>query len=217
MDRPRVAQDPLREGRASSPGLAELARIWIESGGGHVPVSGSSMRPTFDDASRVWTSPESSIRFGDIIVYTSEEMLVVHRVVGVRKAGQQTGVLLRTKGDGRPHLDPYLVPVTAILGRVIGIERGGRRYTLEGRGGRAYARLIGGASGLEGFLYRFAYRTDRTIGALFVRPFVRGAYNAAGPMLFRAVLGRMGRAGLSVLDRALFSRLNGEQPPAGMV
>jgi len=215
MDRPHVAQDPSREGQASSSRLAELARIWIDSGGGRVPVSGSSMRPTFDDASRVWTRPEARIRFGDIIVYTSEGMLVVHRVVGARKAGKD--VVLRTKGDGRPHLDPSFVPATAILGRVIGIERGGRRYTLEGRGGRAYARLVGGASALEGFLYRFAYRTDRSIGVLFVRPFVRGDYPAGGPMLLRAVVDLVGRAGLAVLDRALFSSLNAEQAPAGMV
>ena len=84
MDEPRKAREPfpdipaVRAGRlektgASTRSLSDLARLWVASGGGRVPVSGRSMRPTFDDASRVWMKTDPQIRFGDVIVFVNEE------------------------------------------------------------------------------------------------------------------------------------------------
>lgn len=201
--------------------LSQIGRLWVDSGGGRVPVSGRSMRPTFEDASRVWMVPASDIRFGDIVVQVNEDedMLVVHRVVGTRG-----GSLFRTKGDGLPHLDPGLVPSSRVLGRVIGVERRGRRYSTQGRAGRCYGRVVGAGSAIEGFLYRFAYRLDGMIGAVLGRG-VRGG-GGGGPVLLRGVLRAGGRAFFATMDGALFRRLNPEEPqepvsspgnPKGMV
>jgi hypothetical protein len=173
--------------------LDETARLWVEAGGGLLPVSGRSMRPTFEEAARVWMEPANDARFGDLLVYSNGEFLIVHRVVAVH-----AGPLYRTKGDGLPHLDPRLVPAEQVLGRVVVIERGGARYRIDGAGGRAYARMTGALSALEGFLYRFAYRMDRLIGR------VTGSSAGGGPALMRALLQGCGRLLFGALDRLLF-------------
>jgi len=181
--------------------LDEAARLWVESGGGVLPVSGRSMRPTFADASRILMEKADRLRFGDILVYTNGTFLVVHRVVGIRR-----GPLFRTKGDGLAHLDPGLVPPSRVLGRVVEIERAGRRYRTDGTAPRLYARLMACGSALEGFLYRFAYRIDRLLSP--GRGSVAGA-RREGVTLLRRMLRRSGRLAIGLLDRTLFLRMHG--------
>lgn len=178
--------------------LNEAARLWIEAGGGVIPTSGRSMRPTFEDASRVWLGKPHRVRFGDILVYTNGGILVVHRVVRVHR-----GPRFRTKGDGLPHLDRELVHGDQVLGRVVSIERGGERYSLEELGGRVYARLAAAFSSLEGFFYRFAWRLDRLL-----TPRRHPEASTGGRTTLRRGLARAGRLGIGLLDRALFRRLH---------
>jgi hypothetical protein len=156
------------------------------------------MRPTFENAAKVWLEATARIRFGDILVYTNGEFLVVHRVVGHLGGGGY-----RTKGDGLPHLDRGLVPSERVLGRVLLIERDGRRYRTGGAGGRAYAWGIGLLSGVEGFLYRFAYRLDRLMTPKGARQAGTGERTT-----LRRALARGGRLVISLADRALFRRLH---------
>src|SRR5262245_57898101 len=126
-------------------GLAEVARLWLEAGGGKLPVSGRSMAPTFEDASEIRIAPADRVRFGDVIIYRSGGIVVVHRIVGIRR-----GPRYRTKGDGRPHVDPGYVAPEALLGRVVVIERGGQRWRTDRPAARFYARAVGALSAMEG-------------------------------------------------------------------
>ena len=174
--------------------LDEAARLWVTTGGGPLPISGRSMRPTFEDTARVWMKESSRVRFGDILVYSSGSYLVVHRVVGRR-----SGPRYRTKGDGLAHLDPPLVPAGRVIGIVVEVEREGDRYRVEGLGPRLYAVLLAVLSAVEGFFYRFAWRLDRSVMRLFAPG--RGP---GGPMVLRRVLGTMGRGAIGLFDRLLF-------------
>ena len=178
--------------------LSEAARLWIEAGGGQLPVAGTSMQPTFEDRSRVWMERVDRVRFGDVVVFLNDELLVVHRVVGLRR-----GACYRTKGDGLAHLDPGFVSAANVLGRVVEIERDGSRRRCDGGGGRLYATLAGLLSAVEGFFYRFAYRLDR----ILTPPWHSEARHGGRTTLRRWLRG-CGRLGFRILDRLLFDSLN---------
>jgi hypothetical protein len=178
--------------------LDEAARLWVAAGGGALPVSGSSMRPTFEDPARVWMKESSRAHFGDVLVYSSGTFLVVHRVVGRR-----SGPRYRTKGDGLPHLDTMIVPAGRALGIVVAIERDARRYRLDRAGARVYGVIVAVVSAVEGFFYRFAWRIDKTVMRLLLPG--RGF---AGPMVLRRGVDGCGRGAIGLLDRVLFRALH---------
>lgn len=178
--------------------LDEAARLWVESGGGPLPVSGRSMRPTFQDAARVWMRESPRVRFGDVLVYSSGSFLVVHRVVG-RKSGPR----YRTKGDGLASLDAMVVPAGRVIGVVVEIERDGARYRVDRPGGRIYGSLLAAVSAVEGFLFRFAWRLDRSVMRL-----VAPGRGPGGPMIVRRALDTTGRAAIGLIDRLLFKALH---------
>ena len=191
-------------------GLEEAARLWVEAGGGRLPVSGASMAPTFQDASRIRIEPAAKIRFGDVLVYRTGAIVVVHRVVGFR-----TGARYRTKGDGRPQADPDLVTRDSVLGSVVEIGRGGVRYRTDRRGGRLYARIIAGISAAEGLFYRAAWRGDRLLGLLAPWISPDPASGLAGRVtLLRRAVRASGRGAIGAADSLLFRALH---TPAGMV
>ena len=156
------------------------------------------MRPTFEDASRVRMEEALRVRFGDVLVYRNGTFLVAHRVVGIRR-----GPPYRTKGDGLPHLDPALVDASHVHGRVVEIEREGKRYRTDRTGGRMYARLVGAVSATEGLFYRIAYRLDLLLARLNPREKSRG-----GTVPLRRIVRLGGRAVVALLDRFLFKRLH---------
>ena len=179
--------------------VTELARLWTAEGGGRIPTTGRSMRPTFEDAAHVFMDSPGRIRFGDVLVYTNGEFLVVHRVVWVHR-----GRRYRTKGDGLPHLDREIVSSDHGLGRVVGIARDGVRYRTNAPGGRAYALVVALVSLTEGTLYRVAWRLDRL---LTPRSHPESAQHGGRTTLRRA-LSRTGRATMALLDRGLFRLLH---------
>ena len=63
------------------------------------------------------------IELGDVVVYYQGEVLTIHRVVNVTET--QDGFLYRTKGDNCLNLDPSSVKRGEIIGRVVGVMRGG--------------------------------------------------------------------------------------------
>lgn|GEM_PF-2924762 len=182
--------------------LDDAARLWVTTGGGPLPISGRSMRPTFEDTARVWMEASPRVRFGDILVYSSGSYLVVHRVVGRR-----SGPRFRTKGDGLAYLDPMIVPEGRVIGVVVEIERDGARYRVQGAGARLYGMLAAALSAVEGFCYRFAWRLDRSVMRLFAPG--RGP---GGPMILRRALEVLGRGAIGLLDRLLFKVFHTRAP-----
>ena len=117
----------------------------------HLPVSGTSMRPTIDGGATLVVASAGPIviRPGDIVVYEDAGHVICHRVLWRRRT--PLGYELLTKGDGIA-LPPIWVPASALIGRVAAIETRGIRRRLDGPAervravavvGRALARLLG--------------------------------------------------------------------------
>jgi hypothetical protein len=113
-------------------GFAALATEVLR--GGHTlrfRARGGSMWPFIRDGdwALVQAVGAASIRRGDVVlVHTGSGRLLVHRAVWVGREGSE--LILRTQGDSLAHADP-LIHATQVLGRVVAVERGGRRLRLD--------------------------------------------------------------------------------------
>lgn len=94
---------------------------------------GSSMYPTIRDGEAVTVESIEmrEIKRGDILLYRTERGVIAHRVVGIIIDEDAAGVLI-LRGDSLATCD---APVRAeqVLGRVISVERKGRKINLTGR------------------------------------------------------------------------------------
>lgn len=90
-------------------------------------AKGFSMSPCISDGDVVTVAPLSgrALRLGDTVAFINlhADKLAVHRIVG------RQGDAFLVKGDNAPAADG-LIRRADILGRVIGVERGGRRVSL---------------------------------------------------------------------------------------
>lgn len=103
-------------------------------------VLGTSMTPSVlpGDLVSVQRTTLDEISAGEIVLFSRDERLFVHRVVSFAK--DERGTRLTTRGDRLSDCDP---PVRApeFLGRVISIERGTRRFR-PGNRVKGWARAI---------------------------------------------------------------------------
>ncbi len=93
------------------------------------------MRPLLRDGDLLEVSPHGAPRIGELVLLRCKDFGVVHRVLLRR------GERYLIKGDAMGALDGWF-PRSALLGRVVGIERAGRR--------RRPARVLGLALSLGG-------------------------------------------------------------------
>ena len=102
-------------------------------------ASGDSMHPAIASGEFVQIEPceAGTVRAGDIVLVDATRGLTVHRVVRLRRHAGELWVT--TRGDNALWNDPPL-PVSAVLGRVTGIERKGS-VALPDSGGLAMVRL----------------------------------------------------------------------------
>lgn len=142
---PPVERRPYRPPRLrqlAEAGLRQEGRLWLR-------VSGASMLPLLRDGDRVEIRPAApeDLRRGDLLVFQQGEHLVVHRLVA------RWGEAWVARGDNLPDRDPPIPPeavlgkvrrvdgasglidltrgpwpsAQALLGRLAGARRGGRR------------------------------------------------------------------------------------------
>ena len=108
-------------------------------GVGYCTYAGTSMNPTLSQEDILEVEPADPLMVGDVVLFSSDHRLVVHRVVRLGPEG------IQTRGDNNDLVDPYLLVSQEIIGRVVGAWRGDRRRSIAGgRAGRlfaAYARL----------------------------------------------------------------------------
>lgn len=114
--------------------------------------AGQSMLPTLvtGDLLELVDYGSRSVQVGDIICFRrpNDGYLVVHRVLGVGYDG------IRTRGDGSAADDEWRVCPVEIIGRVIAVRRGDRRYE-----------ILGGRLGiLTMHLHRLARRAAGRLG-----------------------------------------------------
>ena len=91
-------------------------------------VSGISMDPTLHDGDRVTLAAigPRTPRRGDMIAFRRGEQLVLHRVLSVI-TGANGDVRYLTAGDGLLYADG-LQPATAVIGRVVSVQRASRTW-----------------------------------------------------------------------------------------
>jgi signal peptidase I len=102
-------------------------------------AKGGSMHPTIREGEAITVAPArpAGIRRGDVILYRVGQGVIAHRVA--RVAQRLDGALVFIpRGDASQGRDEP-VEETAILGRVVAVERGGRTLNPAWSGARALA------------------------------------------------------------------------------
>jgi hypothetical protein len=107
-----------------------------------VPVIGGSMLPWIRAGDCLVASPIPITRLipGDLILFEREGQLVAHRLI--RQIGLPGGDALVTKGDWMTSEDAPISP-SAVIGKIIAIDRRGRRILLD-RGTMGLLRRMAG-------------------------------------------------------------------------
>ncbi len=140
----------------------QVAAVVRANGTVHLRVSGSSMLPWVrpgDLLQILHTDPKRTCP-GEIILFTRDGRLFVHRVI--RKDQRPDWPLVVTKGDALPHADaPLSGP--EFLGRVISIDRGGRRIDLQAPTQIALGRLLSRLSVSSRFWFPVARSAKRLL------------------------------------------------------
>jgi len=153
--------------------------------------TGRSMYPTLFEADLLEIESPGRISVGDVILFVSNDKLVVHRVVSIASQG------ISTRGDNNNYDDPRLVAPEKIIGIVIAAWRGQlRRQIYRGRIGRTYRLFLYG----QQRLYRISrstlaksYRSAHKVGLarlikLFFKPKIV-QFNINGNIKINLMLG----------------------------
>src|ERR1700676_4644943 len=113
--------------------VAESVRMY---GGIRLPAVGTSMVPAIHPGDVLSIQPVNpkEVSLGDIVVYTREQVLVVHRIV--RTSADSSEPYLVTRGDRLLQDDAPILP-GELLGRVASIERKNRRVSVRQFSNRA--------------------------------------------------------------------------------
>ena len=126
--------------------------LWMQTGDVHnIPVIGISMLPLLRDGDQVLVAHDrSEIRVGEIVVFQRAADLVAHRVLRVYfSEGSRT---LLTKGDNALSFDS-LHNEQELVGRVIGLQRGDQRMSLDTSSWRRINKLVALGMLIQGELY----------------------------------------------------------------
>ena len=104
--------------------MAAGLRAAAERGALHLPTAGTSMGRFLRTGDRAVVRPGARPRWGEVWVFvTAEGAVTVHRCRGRQSGGW------RFQGDRRANPDP-LVTDDRLVGRVVAVERDGRRRRL---------------------------------------------------------------------------------------
>ena len=134
--------------------FAALAKQVLSSGHGiRFRARGFSMRPFIHDGDllEVQTLEHRPVERGDILLFECNQRMVVHRVV--ESPSQDGEGRLLTQGDARLVPDGA-VPLGDVFGRVVWVEKFGRRAFTDALWWRAASRVWLGLAPLRGALFR---------------------------------------------------------------
>jgi signal peptidase I len=122
------------------------------------------MHPFVQDRDFITVSPveDSSIKIGDVVFYsTAEDRIIVHRVIWkYRKDGRVTMLI---KGDATSGF-PEKVDIQNIFGKVVAIERNGKKKKIDTKFYRIKGMFFAGISPLINWLYAIGSKVKRSIG-----------------------------------------------------
>ncbi|MBN2391328.1 MAG: hypothetical protein JXR84_11415 [Anaerolineae bacterium] len=143
--------------------------IWLDAvtenlpGPMHLRVRGRSMLPTLRPGDEVVVNPVTAeaLAPGDWVVVHSVQGAFLHRYLGWRHGR------IITKGDGHRALDPSWPP-DAVLGRVVGAQRGGHCFYCRTPGQLRRERLLAAGHQTLGDVWGVLRRIKALLLALFV-------------------------------------------------
>ncbi len=120
-------------------------------------AKGWSMRPVIRDGDFVVVNPieNSSIRTGDIVFHlTTENKVIVHRVIKKYKKDKDNRIAMLIKGDAT-FSSPEKVELQNVLGKVVELERNGQNKRLDTKFYQIKALLFAGISPFSQWTYPF--------------------------------------------------------------
>lgn len=94
-----------------------------------ITYQGRSMHPQFIKGDKLLFDPDRIIKKGDVVAFfepSGREVIIVHRVIQVYQDS------IRTRGDNNSSPDPYVVPLSVVLGVVCYQNRAGILYPVQG-------------------------------------------------------------------------------------
>ena len=132
----------------------ELSRDIFEKGKSvRFQAKGWSMRPLIRDGDLIVVNPieNSSIKTGDVVFYsTTGNKVIVHRLI--RKYKQKGRITAFIKGDAS-FSSPEKIDIQNVLGKVIAIERNGRKKRLDTKLHQIIGLLLSGISPVSHWIY----------------------------------------------------------------
>ncbi|MBI3669993.1 MAG: S24/S26 family peptidase [Acidobacteria bacterium] len=142
--------------------VEQVAEAMRARGAARLRVFGTSMLPWIrpGDLLHILRTDLDRICLGEIILFTRDGRLFVHRVI--RKDQRPGWPLLVTKGDALPHADAPLSDLE-FLGCVISIDRSDRRIDLQAPGQIALGRLLSRFSVFSRFWFPVARLAKRLL------------------------------------------------------
>ena len=120
-------------------------------------AKGWSMRPFIRDGDFIVVSPikNSSIKAGDVVFHlTTENKVIVHRVIKKHKKDKDNRTTMFIKGDAT-FSSPEKVEMQDVLGKVVAVERNGRKKRLDTKFYQTKGLLCAGISPFSQWTYPF--------------------------------------------------------------
>jgi len=138
--------------------LLELSKDIFKKGKSiRFQAKGWSMRPFIRDGDIIVVSPieNSSIKTGDVVFYlTTENKVMVHRVIKKYKKDKNNRSTMFIKGDAT-FSSPEKVEMQNVLGKVVAVERNGRKKRLDTKFYQIKGVLFAGISPFSQWTYPF--------------------------------------------------------------
>jgi len=138
--------------------LLELSKdIFRKGKSARFQAKGWSMRPFIQDGDFIVVSPieNSSIKTGDVVFHlTAESKIMVHRVIKKYKKDKDNRIIMFIKGDAT-FSSPEKVDIKNVLGKVVAVERNGRKKRLDTKFYRIKGLLFAGISPYSKWTYPF--------------------------------------------------------------
>ncbi|NIO49844.1 MAG: hypothetical protein GTN73_10480 [Candidatus Aminicenantes bacterium] len=119
------------------------------------------MRPFIQDGDFIVASPieNSSIKTGDVVFHlTTKNKILVHRVIKKHKKDKRITMLI--KGDAT-FSSPEKVEMQNVLGKVVAVERNGRKKRLDTKFYQIKSLLFAGISPFSPWIYPFFSKIKR--------------------------------------------------------
>jgi len=120
-------------------------------------AKGWSMRPFIRNGDFIVVSPieNSSIKTGDVVLcITTENKVIVHRVIKKYKKDKDNRITMLIKGDAT-FSSPEKVDIKSVLGKVVAVERNGQKKRLDTKFYQIKGLFFAGISPFSQYTYPF--------------------------------------------------------------